>query len=284
MKTPYEIVYSHKPTIAHFRAFICPCTLLDLESNPKFGAKTDDCYFEGYAGHTTYRVYNKSNKKIVELSDVRRLKENETDALVGPYCCRDRNFGCRGLKFCDEEEGLPVDSHMSPVLGIDPSESLDTIQPLSDNQQVDITETVSSPAPVVDVSSVKRESPIRQIFGSTLFPDIEPKSMEIALQEPSWLDAMHEELNQFNKLKVWRLVKLPVGKKALDTKWVFHNKQDDTGVIVRNKARLIVRDFRQVEGLDDTEVYAPVARIEAIRILWHILPIWDSRFIRWMSR
>ncbi|KAI3691559.1 hypothetical protein L2E82_49924 [Cichorium intybus] len=56
------------------------------------------------------------------------------------------------------------------------------------------------------------------------------------------------------------------GKKSLDTRWVFRNKQDDSGVIVRNKACLVVRGFRQIEGLDYTEVYAPVARLEAIRI------------------
>ena len=95
---------------------------------------------------------------------------------------------------------------------------------------------------------------------------IEPKSVTMALQESSWVDAMHEELHQFEKLKVWKLVELPKGKRALDTRWVFRNKHDDSGVIVRNKARLVVRGFRQIEGLDYTEVYAPVARLEAIRI------------------
>ncbi|XP_076928752.1 putative mitochondrial protein AtMg00820 [Bidens hawaiensis] len=89
----------------------------------------------------------------------------------------------------------------------------------------------------------------------------------MALQETRWVDSMHEELNQFDKLKVCRLVEFPVRKKALDTRWVFRNKQDDTRVIVRNKARIVVRGFHQLEGLDYTEVYAPVARLEAIRIL-----------------
>ncbi|XP_076904044.1 putative mitochondrial protein AtMg00820 [Bidens hawaiensis] len=88
----------------------------------------------------------------------------------------------------------------------------------------------------------------------------------MALQEPSWVDAMNEELNQFEKFKVWRLVELPARKKSLDTRWAFRNKQDDTGVIVRNKVRLVVRGFLLVEGLDYTEVYAPVARLEAIWI------------------
>ncbi|KAL4568578.1 hypothetical protein LXL04_024193 [Taraxacum kok-saghyz] len=59
----------------------------------------------------------------------------------------------------------------------------------------------------------------------------------MALNEQSRVDAMHEELNQFQKLKVWQLVELPKWNKLLDTRWVFRNKQDDSGVIVRNKAR-----------------------------------------------
>ena len=81
---PYEILYGHKPSVSHFRVFGCPCTLLHLESNPKFNAKADDCYFVGYATRTAYRVYNKKTKQIVESFDVRWLEENETDARVGP--------------------------------------------------------------------------------------------------------------------------------------------------------------------------------------------------------
>lgn len=84
MKTPYEILYSHKPSISHFCIFGCPCTLLHLESNPKFNAKFDDCYFPGYAARTAHRVYKKKTKQIVESFDVRWLEENEMDARVGP--------------------------------------------------------------------------------------------------------------------------------------------------------------------------------------------------------
>ena len=59
---------------------------------------------------------------------------------------------------------------------------------------------------------------------------------------------------------------LPIGTKKIGTKWVFKCKRDDRGVIVRNKARLVVVGFRQEEGIDYNEVYAPVARLEAIRI------------------
>ncbi|TLX66091.1 transposase family protein, partial [Labilibacter sediminis] len=74
MKTPYEILYGHKPTVSHFRSFGCLCTLLHQEDTPKFNAKADDCYFVGYSKGTAYRVYNKITKQIVESYNVRWLE------------------------------------------------------------------------------------------------------------------------------------------------------------------------------------------------------------------
>ncbi|GJS65984.1 putative ribonuclease H-like domain-containing protein [Tanacetum coccineum] len=77
---------------------------------------------------------------------------------------------------------------------------------------------------------------------------------------------MQEELLQFKLLNVWTLVDLPNGKKAIGTKWVFRNKKDQRGIMVRNKARLVAQGHRQEEGIDYDEVFAPVTRIEAIRL------------------
>nr|GEU65650.1 hypothetical protein [Tanacetum cinerariifolium] len=77
------------------------------------------------------------------------------------------------------------------------------------------------------------------------------KFLEIlSLEDESWVDAMQEELLQFQIQKVWILVDLPFGKKAIGTKWVYMNKKDETGVVVRNKARLVVQGHRQEEGID----------------------------------
>ncbi|GKG47392.1 hypothetical protein Tco_0506877, partial [Tanacetum coccineum] len=67
---------------------------------------------------------------------------------------------------------------------------------------------------------------------------IEPKKISKALEDESWVDAMQEELLQFKIQKVWILVDLP-GKKAIGTKWVYRNKKDERGVVVRNKAMLV---------------------------------------------
>ncbi|GJY89278.1 putative ribonuclease H-like domain-containing protein [Tanacetum coccineum] len=94
----------------------------------------------------------------------------------------------------------------------------------------------------------------------------EPTKISEALEDERWVDAMQEELLQFEIQKVWILVDLPYGKKAIGTKWVYQNKKDERGVVVRNKARLVAQGHRQEEGIDYDEVFAPVARLEAIRI------------------
>ncbi|GJZ36400.1 putative ribonuclease H-like domain-containing protein [Tanacetum coccineum] len=77
---------------------------------------------------------------------------------------------------------------------------------------------------------------------------------------------MQEELLQFKLQEVWTLVELPNGKRAIGTKWVFKNKKDERGIVIKNKARLVAQGYTQEEGIDYDEVFAPVARIEAIRL------------------
>ncbi|GJZ46635.1 retrovirus-related pol polyprotein from transposon TNT 1-94, partial [Tanacetum coccineum] len=75
-----------------------------------------------------------------------------------------------------------------------------------------------------------------------------------------------KELLQFKLQEVWTLVDLPNRKRAIGTKWVFRNKKDERGIMIRNKARLVAQGYTQEEGIDYDEVFAPVARIEAIRL------------------
>ncbi|GJU67068.1 putative ribonuclease H-like domain-containing protein [Tanacetum coccineum] len=103
------------------------------------------------------------------------------------------------------------------------------------------------------------------LFASFLSQE-EPKTISQALQDESWVEAMQEELLQFKLQKVWVLVDLLYGKKVTGTKWVFRNKRDEISIVVKNKARLVTQGFRQEEGIDYNEVFALIARIEAIRI------------------
>ena len=91
--------------------------------------------------------------------------------------------------------------------------------------------------------------------------------MNEALADSDWVTAMQEELHQFERNKVWHLVPKPAERTIIRTTWVFQNKLDESGTVTRNKARLVVQGYNQEEGIDYEETFAPVARIEAIRIL-----------------
>jgi hypothetical protein len=81
---------------------------------------------------------------------------------------------------------------------------------------------------------------------------IEPKKIEEALRDADWIMAM-QELNNFTRNDVWELIERPNDYNVIGTKWVFNNKQDQDGIVVRNKARLVAQGYTQVEGLDYDE-------------------------------
>nr|GEV07092.1 copia protein [Tanacetum cinerariifolium] len=86
------------------------------------------------------------------------------------------------------------------------------------------------------------------------------------MTDPAWIDSMQEELLQFKRLDVWVLVPAPYNISPLNLKWLFKNKHDEEQTVIRNKSRLIVRGYRQEEGIDFEESFIPVAKMEAIRI------------------
>ncbi|GJS13994.1 putative ribonuclease H-like domain-containing protein [Tanacetum coccineum] len=141
-----------------------------------------------------------------------------------------QNTGIFGIDFDDED----LDTYNSPfadqVMGAEAD--FNNMEP----------STIVSPIPTTRVHYIH---PKDQIIG-------DPKEGQItkiaqALDDESWVEAMQEELLQFKIQKVWTLVDLPYGKKAIGTKWVYRNKKDERGIVVRNKARLVAQGYKQEE-------------------------------------
>nr|GFA03987.1 hypothetical protein [Tanacetum cinerariifolium] len=95
---------------------------------------------------------------------------------------------------------------------------------------------------------------------------IEPKNVKEAMTDPAWIDSMQEKLLQFKRLNVWVLVPASDNISPLTVKWLFKNKHGEEQTVIRNKSRLVVRGYRQEEGIDFEEYLASVSRMEAIRI------------------
>src|SRR3954466_15506540 len=106
---------------------------------------------------------------------------------------------------------------------------------------------------------------------------VEPKKVWEALEYSDWLEPMHKELNKFERNNMWKLVEKPKDfRNVIGTKWIFMNKQDEHGIVVRNKARLVGQGFSQIEGIDYGEKYAHVARLESVLsflLMWHIITL-----------
>ncbi|GJU86507.1 retrovirus-related pol polyprotein from transposon TNT 1-94 [Tanacetum coccineum] len=94
----------------------------------------------------------------------------------------------------------------------------------------------------------------------------EPKNIKEAIADSAWIEAMQEELHHFDRLDVWELVDRPLCKNVINLKWLWKNKRDEENTVIRNKSRLVAKGYAQKEGIDFEESFAPVARLEAVRL------------------
>ena len=115
---------------------------------------------------------------------------------------------------------------------------------------------------------VSTRSSISNFCRHTAFvSQVEPMSIEEALKDEKWVEVMHEELNQFARNDVWFMVPKTDEMNIIGFKWVFKNKLEEAEIITRNKARLVAKGYNQKEEIDYGETLAPVARLEAVRLL-----------------
>ncbi|GJZ15848.1 retrovirus-related pol polyprotein from transposon TNT 1-94 [Tanacetum coccineum] len=95
---------------------------------------------------------------------------------------------------------------------------------------------------------------------------LEPNNIKEAMSDHSWIESMQDELHQFERLDVWELVPRPDGKNIIVVKWIWKNKTDVENIVIRNKSRLVTKGYKQEEGIDFEESFAPVARLKAVRM------------------
>ncbi|GKE11572.1 putative ribonuclease H-like domain-containing protein [Tanacetum coccineum] len=130
--------------------------------------------------------------------------------------------------------------------------------------------TTTYPVPSTPNTIIHKDHSLDHVIGDVQ-SGVQTRRMTMTTNEqgfisPSWIEAMQDELLQFKLQKVWTLVDLPYDKRAIGTKWVYRNKKDERGIVIRNKARLVAQGYTQEGGIDYDEIFASVARIEAIRL------------------
>ncbi|GKE48621.1 retrovirus-related pol polyprotein from transposon TNT 1-94 [Tanacetum coccineum] len=121
--------------------------------------------------------------------------------------------------------------------------------------------------PSRSVSTKKQlETDAMWCYFDAFLTSVEPKNFKQVMTEPSWINAMQEEIHEFERLEVWELVPCPHNVFLIKLKWIYQVKKNESSKVLKNKARLVAKGFRQEEGIYFEESFVSVARIEAIRI------------------
>ncbi|GJR80040.1 putative ribonuclease H-like domain-containing protein [Tanacetum coccineum] len=208
------------------------------------------------------------------------IENNDADENIVYGCDDDPNMpNLEEIVYSDDDEGVDAKADMTNLdthilVSPTPTTRIHKDHPLeqiigdihSAPQTRRMTKNVTEHGMFSSVQQRINHKDFQNCLFACFLSQVEPKKVIQALQDPSWIEAMQEELLQFKLQQVWTLMDLPHGKRAIGTKWVYRNKKDERGIVIRNKARLVAQGYTQEEGIDYDEVFAPVARIEAIRL------------------
>ncbi|GJX21240.1 retrovirus-related pol polyprotein from transposon TNT 1-94 [Tanacetum coccineum] len=218
-----------------------------------FDPKSYECVILGYSQNSkAYIILNKHTRKIEESLNV-TFDETPPPAKTSPLVDDD----------LDEEEAIREIKKKNLENNVeDETLEIDEVVNIKESRNYTLENVIGNLNQRTLRSQAQNQSNF-YCFIST----IEPKNVNEALGDESWIVAMQEELNQFIANDVWELVPQPKNMTVIGTKWVFRNKLDENGIVSRNKARLVAQGYNQQEGIDYDETYAPVARLELIRIL-----------------
>jgi FtsZ-interacting cell division protein YlmF len=259
-KTPYELWFGRSASIKHFRVFGSKCYIKNNDDNlDKYDDRDDGGIFLGYATNSkVYRCYNKRLHKMVDCIDVKI----------------DEGIPAREVY---SNESSTEDTSKDEYEQVQESENEDSDTQTDSNQQ----STTNSSSRII-----QKNHPASQIIGEkdkgvqtrrkliknteqshiVFISMMEPKNFNEANKDNHWVKAMNEELDQIEKNNTWEMVQRPEGKNVIGSKWIFKNNLNEQGQVIRNKARLVCKCYARIEGLDFDETFAPVARLEAIRM------------------
>ncbi|GJT72436.1 putative ribonuclease H-like domain-containing protein [Tanacetum coccineum] len=298
-KTPYELFRGRTLVLSFMRPFGCHVTILNtLDYLGKFYGKSDEGFFVGYSLNSkAFRVYNIRTRKVEENLHIRFLEDKPIITGDGPKWLFDIDVLTKSMNY------VPVvaDTNSNDLSSVQKkywwhvnlNASNDEPQPSSDAEKKD------DEGEIKENGIDDKRNPENTYYYSTeathadsfdhsldhvigdVQSGVQTRRMTKTTNEQGFISAVYEGkthkdlhtclfacfLSQEEPKKVWTLVDLPHGKRAIGTKWVYRNKKDERGIVIRNKARLVAQGYTQEEGIDYDEFFAPVARIEAIRLL-----------------
>ncbi|GJR44981.1 retrovirus-related pol polyprotein from transposon TNT 1-94 [Tanacetum coccineum] len=288
-KTPYELVHDKKPDLTFFRVFGALCyPTNDSKDLGKLKPTTNIGVFVGDAPSkkgptptflTSGQISSGLVPNPVPAAPYVPPTNKELEILFQPM-------------FDEYLEPPHVERPVSPAPAVPvPVNSVAESTSMEDNPLTPVDNdpfvNVFALEPSSEASSSGDDHPLDNVIGNSSQPlsirkqlatdalwclfnsvllKVKPKNFKSAITEDCWFQAMQDEIHEFDRLQVWELVPRPYCVMIIALKWIYKVKLDDYGDVLKNKARLVANGYRQEEGFDFEESFAPVAHIEAIRI------------------
>ncbi|GJR71985.1 retrovirus-related pol polyprotein from transposon TNT 1-94 [Tanacetum coccineum] len=261
------------------------------ENLDKMKEKGDPCVMVGYSTQSKgYRVYNKRTRLIVEsihikFDEIKEMMSDHNSSDLAPQrqeiSVENVSSGLtdssqQGLEFLFspllEEYYNPAHGHaednnndQAPNASFQEDEFINPFCTRVQETDHPLQQVHGNPTMPVQIRRQLATDPEMCMF-ALMVSIVEPKNIKEAMTDFVWIEAMQDELHQFDRLKVWELIDKPFGKMIIKLKWLWKNKKDEDQTVIRNKARLVAKGYAQEEGIDFKESFAPVARLEAVRI------------------
>jgi FtsZ-interacting cell division protein YlmF len=255
--------FGRPASIKHFKVFGSKCYIKNNDEN--LDGRADEGIFLEYATNSKgYRCYNKRLHKMVDCIDVRvdegiPAREVYSNESSTEDTAKAEDEQVQESKNEDSESDEDMDTQT------------DSNQQTTSNSSSKITQK-NHPASQIIGEKDKGVQTRRNLIKNTeqshiaFISMLEPKNFNEASKDEHWVKAMNDKLDQIEKNNTWEMVHRLEGKNIIGSKWIFKNKLNEQGQVVRNKARLVCKGYAQIEGLDFDETFVHVARLEAIRI------------------
>jgi len=250
LKNPYELWKGKRPNISYFHPFGSKCFIHNngKDNLGKFDPRSDEGIFLGYSLNSrSFRVYNKRTLCVEEFVHVIFVENN---LLVEKRI----TAGDEDQTQEAQDKGESQESINTPAATESTGENSSNMP----DSQIELTTNAVRPNEwrsepeypqkfiIGDPNKgMKTRGALKKKANIALISQIEPKKIEEALKDSSWVQAMQEELDQFSKNQVWKLIPKPDNVSVIGTKWVFRNKLNEDGKIIRNKARLVAQGYSQ---------------------------------------
>ncbi|GKA09506.1 zinc finger, CCHC-type containing protein [Tanacetum coccineum] len=287
-KTPYEALYNRKPNLENLRIF--GCTAYAKITIPHL-KKLDDrsipmIYLGVEEGSKACRLYDPIAKKKHVSRDVKFMETKpwDWDKDGEDTSTQDTFWTSFVVEGVDNKNATPVNTEINDNITYqeqdpitDPDSPI-TPSPYNYNphsEQEATTSLTKNSGNRFDDTPVRGFKNLTEIYKNArevetetlLFTEEEPRNYKEASTDKKWIEAMKIELDSINKNNTWTLTTLPINQKAIGLKWVYKAKRDAKGKIIKYKARLVAKGYVQEQGIDFDEVFAPVARIETVRLI-----------------